>query len=438
MVLGKELHYIKNPTRGYLYVSLSGKQFRLNRLVALVYLPNPHNLPVVMHLDNNIYNNCYKNLKLGTYKENIQQMMREGRNRGQFKPTITKQPVNMILEKYNTGNYSQIQLTRLVGLKSQGRISRIINKYNMSGWNRKLQGLETNTEETIHSLEFATSQEAWERLNEAFLRLDPVLFEKGATANSGVAVVYNVFIKIRKAWVDPEFDYGRCFNYKETKWTSLLNNYIDFNKLDLLRSKLRVLKNKYNQNYNVTYMFNNHHNNGKQCLIAATFSKRFGEDIPVITMVIRASEITKRLIFDFLLIQRMAEYVYGPEQSVQINLFATQIYGNVETLLMYHTHKPLRKILKGVEENPWINRVNEIWKKFKNGQEKDFSSFKVFFRSFKVLRPDLYEETYKSMKAKELLLEYEDIEYPENVISYSQRKAYKKKLLKQQKKNEVI
>lgn len=184
-------------------------------------------------------------------------------------------------------------------------------------------------------------------------------------------------------------------------------------------------------------MFNNHHDNGKQCLIAATFSKRFGEDIPVITMVIRASEITKRLIFDFLLIQRMAEYVYGPEQSVQINLFATQMYGNVETLLMYHTHKPLKKVLKGAEENAWNKRVKEIWKKFKNGQEKDFSSFKVFFRSFKVLRPDLYEETYKSMKAKELLLEYEDIEYPENVISYSQRKAYKKKLLKQ-KNNENI
>ena len=50
-----------------------------------------------------------------------------------------------------------------------------------------------------------------------------------------------------------------------------------------------------------------------------------------------------------------------------------------------------------------------------------------------MLRPDLYKETYKSMKAKELLLEYEDIEYPENVISYSQRKAYKKKLLKQKK-----
>ena len=86
---------------------------------------------------------------------------------------------------------------------------------------------------------------------------------------------------------------------------------------------------------------------------------------------------------------------------------------------------------QGAEENSWNKRIKEIWKKFQKGTEKDFSSFKVFFRSFKVLRPDLYEETYKSMKAKELLLEYEDIEYPENVISYSQRKAYKKKLLKQ-------
>lgn len=301
----------------------------------------------------------------------------------------------------------------------------------MSGWNKPLEGLVTNCNESLHQLEFATSQEAWERLNEAFLKFDPTLFSSGATANSGVAVVYNVFIKIRKAWVDPDFDYGRCFNYKETKWTTLLNNYIDFNKLDLMRSKLRTLKKSYNQNYNVTYMFNNHHDNGKQCLIAATFSKRFQEDVPVITMILRSSEITKRLIFDFLLVQRMAEYIYGEGCTVQINLFATQMYGNAETLMMYHTHKSLKKVLKGVD-NPWSNRVMEVFKKFQKGTEKEFSSFKVYFRSFKVLRPDLYQETYKSMYAKELLLEYDDIEYPENVISYSQRKNYKRKLLKKQ------
>lgn len=299
----------------------------------------------------------------------------------------------------------------------------------MSGWNSKLEGLELNPEETIHSLEFATSQEAWEKLNEGFLRMDPLLFEKGAIANSGLAVVYNVFIKIRKAWMDPNFDYGYTFNYTETKWTSLLNNYIDFNRLDLIRSKLRYLKAKYNQNYNISYLFNNKHDNGKQCLLVATFSKRFQEDIPVVTMILRASEITKRLAFDLLLVQRMAEYVYGPDQSVQINVFATQMYGNVETLLMYDPHKPIKKVLKGLSpEDPWVKRVLEVYNKFKKGTEKDFSSFKVFFRCFKVIRKDLYES--RKLLAKDLLLEYEDIEYPEDCISYSQRKKYKRKLKK--------
>lgn len=299
----------------------------------------------------------------------------------------------------------------------------------MSGWNKKIPGLEIDCDETIHSLEFATSQEAWEKINEAFLRLDPILFSKGATANSGVAVAYNVFVKIRKAWVDPEFDYGRCFNYTETKWTSLLNNYIDFNKLDLMRSRIRTFRNSYSQNYNVTYTFNNRHDNGKQCLIAATFSKRFNMDIPVITMIMRASEVTKRLIFDFLLIQRMAEYIYGPDQTVQINVFATQMYGNCETLLMYDTYRPFKKVVKGVD-NPWVDSLKETMDKFKTGTEAKYSSFKVFFRSFKVLRPDLYGDTYRHLYARQLVIEEDDIEYPEDVISYSQRKAYKRKILK--------
>lgn len=298
----------------------------------------------------------------------------------------------------------------------------------MSGWNKPIKGLEFNSEETIHALEFSTSQEAWEKLNEAFLRLDPILFEKGAVANSGVAVSYNVFIKIRKAYIDPDFDYGRHFNYTETKWTTLLNNYLDFNQLDLVKSQVKMRKATYNQNYNVSYVFNNSHNNGKQCLLAAIFSKRFQEDVPVITMVVRASEITKRLIFDFLLIQRMAEYIYGKYQTVQINMFATQMFGNLETLLMYGAHKKLKKVLKGTDKkSPWIKRLLEVNEKFINGTEKDFSTYKVFLRAFKVLRPDLYK--YKPLLAKNLVIEEDDIEYPEDCITYSQRKKYKSKLL---------
>ena len=298
----------------------------------------------------------------------------------------------------------------------------------MGGWNKPL-GLEMNTDEKVHTLEFSTSQQAWEGINEAFLRLDPILFDQGGTANSGVSVSYNIFVRIKRAWMDPDFDFGKYFNYTDSKWTTLLNNYIDFNKLDLLRSRLRCLKQKYNQNYNLPYVFHNTNDNGKQCLLTATFSKRFQQDTPVITMHLRASEVTKRLAFDLLLIQRMAEYVYGPNQPVQINIFACQMYGNVETLLMYNTYRPIKKVMKGMDkDNPWYKRVFEIYQKFMKGEEKDFSKFKVFFRSFKVVRRDEYP--YKPLLAKDLVIEEDDIEYPETCISFSQRRIYKKKYLK--------
>ena len=164
----------------------------------------------------------------------------------------------------------------------------------MGGWNKPL-GLDMNTDEKVHTLEFSTSQQAWEGINEAFLRLDPILFDQGGTANSGVSVSYNIFVRIKRAWMDPDFDFGKYFNYTDSKWTTLLNNYIDFNKLDLLRSRLRCLKQKYNQNYNLPYVFHNTHDNGKQCLLTATFSKRFQQDTPVITMHLRASEVTKKI-----------------------------------------------------------------------------------------------------------------------------------------------
>lgn len=297
----------------------------------------------------------------------------------------------------------------------------------MAGWNKPLE-LEMNTDETCHHLEFHTSQQAWEGINEAFIRLDPSLFDRGGTANSGVSVSYNIFVRIKRAWMDPEFDFGKYFNYTDSKWTTLLNNYIDFNKLDLLRSRIRCMKQKYNQNYNLPYVFHNTHDNGKQCLLTATFSKRFQQDTPVITIHLRASEVTKRLAFDLLLVQRMAEYVYGPDQPVQINIFACQMYGNVETLLMYNTYKPIKKVMKGMDKsNPWYQRVMEIFKKFMNGPESEFSRFKVFFRSYKVIRRDNYP--YKPLLAKDLTIEDEDIEYPEECISYSQRRKYKQKYL---------
>ena len=85
--------------------------------------------------------------------------------------------------------------------------------------------------------------------------------------------------------------------------------------------------------------------------------------------------------------------------------------------------------MKGMDkDNPGYKRVFEIYQKFMKGEEKDFSKFKVFFRSFKVVRRDEYP--YKPLLAKDLVIEEDDIEYPETCISFSQRRTYKKKYLK--------
>jgi hypothetical protein len=59
---------------GYKNVNLSknGKQnfFRIHRLVALVYIPNPLNKPEVNHIDGNKLNNNVSNLEWNTHSEN--------------------------------------------------------------------------------------------------------------------------------------------------------------------------------------------------------------------------------------------------------------------------------------------------------------------------------------------------------------------------------
>ena len=58
---------------GYKYAKVRGKNTRVHRVVAEVFIPNPDNLPVVMHINNKKDDNRVENLKWGTYSENTQQ-----------------------------------------------------------------------------------------------------------------------------------------------------------------------------------------------------------------------------------------------------------------------------------------------------------------------------------------------------------------------------
>lgn len=63
-------------TKGYLGVSLSSapnvsKTIKVHRLVAKAFIPNPDNLPMVNHKDENKTNNCVSNLEWCTNKYNL-------------------------------------------------------------------------------------------------------------------------------------------------------------------------------------------------------------------------------------------------------------------------------------------------------------------------------------------------------------------------------
>ena len=67
--------------KGYLQVGLSNKgdkTFRVHRLVALTFIPNPYNLPQVNHKDGNKKNNCVDNLEWISNYDNMQHAVKLG------------------------------------------------------------------------------------------------------------------------------------------------------------------------------------------------------------------------------------------------------------------------------------------------------------------------------------------------------------------------
>lgn len=97
-----------NKTRyNYLYVNLNNngiKQFRVHRLVAIHFIPNPNNLPQVNHIDGDKNNNSINNLEWCTNLVNIRHSFKIGTHKirkGENAPNskLTLEQVNIIKKR---------------------------------------------------------------------------------------------------------------------------------------------------------------------------------------------------------------------------------------------------------------------------------------------------------------------------------------------------
>ena len=100
------LKTIKKDT-GYLQIRIrvdgKNRTFKIHRLVASSFVPNPDNKPFVNHIDNDRTNNNASNLEWCTPKENYDWCAKQGRNTVSLENLIFKSPKAVIGTNVTTG-----------------------------------------------------------------------------------------------------------------------------------------------------------------------------------------------------------------------------------------------------------------------------------------------------------------------------------------------
>lgn len=231
--------------------------------------------------------------------------------------------------------------------------------------------------------ECPTTQNAWETINEFMITGEEKILKSGRFISNQV-LVYDCLFDIGKAWVDPNLDFAKLFGYHSTKWSLLIGNYVDMNYLDLVKAQVQERELKNASSYNISYKFSNTHDSGKGCLLSITFSRRVKDDMRRMTLSLRSSEVTKRLILDLLLAQRMGEYIYGEGCSLAVTLFCGNMWVSVDTLIAYHTHKDLFELTKNLDTRV-ANNIKEILPKYLDPEYAEGIKYKVHQRTARQL-----------------------------------------------------
>lgn len=234
---------------------------------------------------------------------------------------------------------------------------------------------------------YNTSLECWEGLNEAFLfSIDFPITRRG----KGALYAYDQVVKVKDPHMDPDFDYGKHFNYYKNKWNSLVRNYVDIPSLKKLREEI-----DYNEEhgssakpYSLIYQFANVHTSGKRCLLSMVVSRRAGKSNPrTVSVYLRASEITKRLAFDLLLFERIGDFLFKHQKCKwELVINTNYFFQDIPVLLMYHTHRDIHKLLKDSPQEV-KDKFLPLLDKLLSSKQQDIK-YKIYKRIIRAINPD--------------------------------------------------
>lgn len=231
-------------------------------------------------------------------------------------------------------------------------------------------------------------QTAWVGINEYLANELEDVKKHGGGISGNQVVLYNAIVKSKTGAIDPNFDFGYVLGYTLRKWTKLVSNYVDQTELDMVRALVLDREKKKTSQYTHTFKFSNSHVSGKDCLISLTFSRNINSPHPVVYYHTRATEATKRMIFDFLLVQRIIEYVYGAATHAEVVMYMPFMFISVDGVLLVHNAKPIQELVHDWDNpNDAQRRIIKAWDKFYN-TPIDQISYKVHQRSAKGIQKD--------------------------------------------------
>lgn len=288
----------------------------------------------------------------------------------------------------------------------------------------------------MRSFSFKSGDEAWARVNRMFIEQDSELGlfegEQGASITNSL-YTYGMTILVENAEFNPEFDFGKILGYTPSKWSSLLNNYLDLDSLDVLKLQIRELeKNKaINRNYHIGFNFADSHGNGKGCLMSGMFSRMIGIDKPRLSIIMRASDIVTRLPWDLLLSIRMGEYVYG-HNEFSIELFIRSAFADDTSLMLYNGYEPIEPIIENLQNEDRRKRLKKVLRKTKKAADAgNDPKYQAYMRVYKIFNPEKYGKEIKSLFAKDCIIgDWDGIPLPKKCPSILVRNQIKTTYLK--------